>query len=638
MRFGLQAKLLLPTVGLVVMGLFATTYLGDRASYQAIEETVRGQQIQTAEGIVRNAELWMQNRLREGENWAETDVYSKAMEDSLLGKTARKAAQARLEKLLSGFGMYEAILLVSSSGETVVAASPKNPEYPLDPTGDPAFAAALAGEASARHAIASPITGQPISLLYFPLRKGARSNGVLIAAVDLRAFGKDFLVPLARNGSTEAFIADREGRIFLNSDPGKDLKLKVADLGLSIDQLMGESGVLHYRAGGDFWMAAHQYLQPLAWAVVVANPESVVFAGARQARAISIMAALICVALVGFGVYLTGRMGLAPIRQMVLALKDLSQGEGDLTHRLAVRTRDEIGELAEYFNHFIEKLQQSISRVKTSAARVEDATRQLTEISTDTARIVKDQGHGTEMIAVAVNQMTATAQSVSANANEASRSTQNADHQASDGRDVVNASVASINMLAAEVEQSAAAIESLRLGSNKIGGVIDVIEGIAEQTNLLALNAAIEAARAGEQGRGFAVVAQEVRTLAQRSRGSTEEIRQMIATLQQEASAAVDRTQSTRDRARETIELASRAGESLDSITGAIKTISTMNDQIATAAEEQSAVSEEINRNVASIQAISERTSKAAESVESSARELARADDELTAVVAQFKV
>lgn len=639
MRIGLQAKLLLPTLGLVVVGLFATTYLGYQASRRAIADTVEDQQIQAAEGVVRNARLWMSSRVTEAASWAETDVYAKALEDSLLGKSARKAAQARLGRLLEENRTCEAVLLVDRTGEVLAGASAGDSAgYRPDLAGNPTFTAALSGQASFRHAAVSPVSGHPVSLLYFPLGKGDSPAGVLLVVVDLTAFAKDFLQPLGQNGSTEAFLVDRTGKIFLHSDPERALWTDVSELGLSADQLMAEPGVLEYDARDDVWMAAHGTDQKLAWAVVVARPESVVFAGAHEARNLSMLAALICVIFVGLGVYLTGRMGLAPIRQTVLALKDLSQGEGDLTNRLVVRTRDEVGDLANYFNHFIEKLHESISRVKVSAEQVAAATHRLTEISADATHIVKDQNHGTEMIAVAVNEMTATAQSVSASASEASSSAMDADRRAADGKKVVDDSIASIRALAEEVERSAAAIESLSLGSGRIGGVVDVIQGIAEQTNLLALNAAIEAARAGEQGRGFAVVAQEVRTLAQKSRSSTEEIRQVIADLQQEAAAAVEGTQSTRDRARETIDRASQAGESLDSITSAVKTISDMNHQIAAAAEEQSAVSEEINRNVANIQQISERTWRAAESTQASAQDLDRSGRDLSDVVAQFKV
>jgi methyl-accepting chemotaxis protein len=638
MRFGLQAKLLLPTVGLVIVGLFVTMFFGDRASYQAIEESVRDQQVQAARGVVRNADLWMQSRLREGRNWAENDLYAKALEDSLLGQSARRATQARLASLLNDYRMYEAILLVRPTGEAMALAARDTPDYRLDLTGDATLAKVAETGSAAQSAALSPVSGRPISRLFFAIRKGTQIAGILIAVVDLTAFGKDFLEPLGQAGATDAFLVNETGGVVLRSRTEQVGEFNVKDLGLSVAQLLGEPGVLHYRGNGEDWMAAHDRVPEQGWAVVVARPESVIFAGAHSARVISLVTALLCAVFVGFGVYLTELLQLAPIRQTVLALKDLSQGDGDLTNRLVVRTQDEVGELAEYFNCFIEKLHQSISRIQVSTIQVASATNRLAEVAADATRSVKDQRQETDLIAVAVNEMTATAQSVSASASEAARSAEAADRQASDGRQVVETTVAAIQALAADVEQSAVAIEALRGESDKIGSVVDVINAIAEQTNLLALNAAIEAARAGEQGRGFTVVAQEVRTLAQRSQHSTEEIRQMIVQLQQDAAAAVQRTQRTRGRADETIARAVHAGEALDSITSAVKTISDMNRQIATAAEEQSAVTEEINRNVTNIQMVAERVSSAEAVMERSVQELRLSEESLRAVVAQFKV
>lgn len=638
MRIGLQAKLLLPTVGLVIVGFFVTVFLGDRASSAAIEESVRNQQIQAAQGVVRNADLWMQSRLQEGRSWAQNDLYAKALEDSLLGQSARKAAQGRLASVLNNYRMYEALLLVRPPGEVLATTARDTTDYRLDLAGDPELDKALTEGSSVGQVTISPVSGRPVSRLYFAVGKGSATVGVLIAVVDLTAFGKDFLTPLGETGSMAAFLLDQSGHAFLHSQVAQTRDIQTTDFGLTASDLLNQSGVFDYRENNDVWMAAHDRAPSLGWTVIVTQPESVIFAGARHAYRISLITALVSASLVGFGVYFAQHSALAPIRQMVQALKNLSVGDGDLTNRLAVKTRDEVGELAEYFNRFVEKLHQSILQVQESATQVAKATDRLTMVATSTTRSVKDQKRETDMIAVAVNQMTATAQSVSSSAAEAAQSAAAADSQASDGKQVVEATVVSIKALAAEIEQSALAIDALRGESDKIGSVVDVINAIAEQTNLLALNAAIEAARAGEQGRGFTVVAQEVRTLAQRSQHSTEEIRQMIARLQQDASTATQRTQCTRELTGETIAHAIHAGEAIDRITIAVKTISDMNHQIATAAEEQSAVTEEINRNVTNIQMVAEQVAHAEEIMEASVQDLRRSEEDLHAVVAHFNV
>ncbi|WP_446731081.1 methyl-accepting chemotaxis protein [Pseudomonas sp. CFBP 8758] len=237
-----------------------------------------------------------------------------------------------------------------------------------------------------------------------------------------------------------------------------------------------------------------------------------------------------------------------------------------------------------------------------------------------------------------MNEMAATVQEVARNAEEASEAAVAADQQAREGDRVVSQAVGQIERLAAEVLHSSEAMNQLKQESSKIGGVLDVIKSVAQQTNLLALNAAIEAARAGEAGRGFAVVADEVRSLAQRTQQSTEEIQSLIASLQtgtHEVSSALDSSRAMTD---SSVQLARRAGESLSDITRTVSTIQAMNQQIAAAAEQQSVVAEEINRSVLNVRDVSEQTSAASEETAASSIELARLGTHLQGLVGQFKV
>ncbi|MCK4707639.1 MAG: methyl-accepting chemotaxis protein, partial [Gammaproteobacteria bacterium] len=225
--------------------------------------------------------------------------------------------------------------------------------------------------------------------------------------------------------------------------------------------------------------------------------------------------------------------------------------------------------------------------------------------------------------ATAMNEMSATVQEVARSAGDASGAATNADNEAKAGNSIVQQASNSIDELAREVVNAASVIQQLASDSDTIGSVLDVIKGIAEQTNLLALNAAIEAARAGESGRGFAVVADEVRTLAQRSKESTEEIKNIIEKLQTGAQEAVKAMATGLEQAGQSVEQANQAGQSLDTITQSVSTISDMNIQIATASEEQAAVAEEINRNIINIVQITEETSAGAQSTADTTDELA---------------
>jgi len=235
-----------------------------------------------------------------------------------------------------------------------------------------------------------------------------------------------------------------------------------------------------------------------------------------------------------------------------------------------------------------------------------------------------------------VNEMTATVNEIAKNTSCTAESTQHADTEVNLGKEIVQSTISHIDALAAEVENAVDKINTLAHDSKQIGSIVNVITEIAEQTNLLALNAAIEAARAGEQGRGFAVVADEVRTLASRTQTSTHEIQAMVTTLQSSADTAVQVMTRGQDAAAKGVEKAKGAGESLDSITNAVDSITQMTTQIATAAEEQSAVSEEINRNVIRISELSEHTLHGTQMISASSNNVDQSVTRLKNLVKQF--
>ncbi|MDH3353973.1 MAG: methyl-accepting chemotaxis protein [Chromatiales bacterium] len=338
------------------------------------------------------------------------------------------------------------------------------------------------------------------------------------------------------------------------------------------------------------------------------------------------------------GAYLLVRSIITPIRKMASAMNDIADGGGDLTHRLEIKNHDELGDMSASLNRFIERISEIIGPVQESTERIADAAGSMSAVSDETQNDVSQQRAETEMVATAMNEMAATAQDVAQNANSAAAAAEDADSEAQKGQQVVAATLSEINTLASSVDEAANVIQKLENDSDAIGTVLDVIGNIADQTNLLALNAAIEAARAGEQGRGFAVVADEVRTLASRTQQSTQEIQTMIEQLQSGARNAVEVMSHGRERAQASVEQATKAGSSLAAITAAVASISEMNVHIASAANQQGDVANEINTSLNSITTSVEHTAQSSMQLSSASEELSGLASSLKSLVGHFRV
>ncbi|AIL60843.1 methyl-accepting chemotaxis sensory transducer [Pseudomonas alkylphenolica] len=335
-----------------------------------------------------------------------------------------------------------------------------------------------------------------------------------------------------------------------------------------------------------------------------------------------------------FSLWLVNRSLIEPIRGLIEYVAQLSQGRFEA--RVASDRQDELGRLAVAANTLRDFLADTFTRLQNNAGELETASGELRSIAGGMARGTDDQFQRTDQVATAMHEMSATAQEVARHAAEAARAADDADHSAQAGEQVMQATIDTIATVNQEIAGTAAVIRHLEAGSARIGKVLEVIRGIAEQTNLLALNAAIEAARAGEAGRGFAVVADEVRSLAQRTAASIAEINQIISAVQSGALEAVKAIESGQQRSEEGAEQVQRAGQMLQRITLAVEAIRDMNRQIATAAEEQTSVAEDISRNLVEITRIATANQQAVQHTEQAGHRLHGLSGQLGEVTARL--
>jgi len=457
-----------------------------------------------------------------------------------------------------------------------------------------------------------------------------------------RGFAEDkvaFLEALKNNN-----VVDEQTRNLMDRQESNML-LQTMDTPAVGAALKGEKGSTRYtKFTGEEVLSAYEPVTILGqkWAMVAEMDMKEVTQPARELVSsiiwVAALVALVAIAIAVISVFIFARSLVQPLNNTISVMKDLAQGDGDLTARLYSDSDDEIGVLSRYFNTFIEKTQTLMMKVEEQSAILSSSSSVMAEASTDNREGATKQRESTQAVSHSMSEMSIAANEVAESASRAEQAANSANEAAVGGSSIVDTTTDAIQQLAANVEEAVNIIKALEATSDNIGSVVGVINSIAEQTNLLALNAAIEAARAGEQGRGFAVVADEVRALASRTQESTLEINNIIEQLQQNANSAVGIMNNGHEAVNICVDEAEKAKLSLRSISQQIKDITNMNLRIATSAEEQSAVGKTMNDNITEIDSLASSNSDSANIVLTKSNEIHDAVQHLNNVISQFKL
>ncbi|MDP9526722.1 methyl-accepting chemotaxis protein [Pseudomonas protegens] len=462
-------------------------------------------------------------------------------------------------------------------------------------------------------------------------------GGVVAVDVSLKQL-TEIVKQIKLGESGYLMLMENNGTVLVDPKQPEHNFKALASLGGGYEQLAKTGkGLVQVELGGEHYMANVWPSEQLGWTFIGLIKQSEVMGSATQLTwIIAVIAGVLALLFAVFGASFASLI-VRPIRGVASGLEGIAQGEGDLTQNLNIRGNDETAQLANWFNQFLSAIRSLIQHIGQAAQKILATSQSSTQVSSDMAEAAGRQREAVDMVSTAFHEMVATANEVARSCSQAAESADSGQRQAREGQQQIDDAVHSVDRLSQEIEQSAQSMQQLERDSTDIQSILGTIRSIAEQTNLLALNAAIEAARAGEQGRGFAVVADEVRALAKRTADSTAEIDGLLGNLAKRTSAVTQQMHASLEVSQQSVNRIGLARNSFGQIRESVDVIRDMNTQIATAAEEQHQVAEDINRHISQIHGDAQLVAELANSARLDSQSLAGLSNELDALVRRFK-
>ncbi|EPN15653.1 methyl-accepting chemotaxis protein [Pseudomonas syringae pv. actinidiae ICMP 19099] len=595
-NLGFSKKILLAAALIVVVAFSVFIVVNDYRQRQSLKSSVKSELQQLGTLTTQNIQTWLESRIQLLQSMSQ----QVAVDGKELPQLQRAIGLPTYSDnfQLSYFGSTEGVMFSVPAG---------NRPADYDPRARGWYKAAqnAPGTIVTEPYIAAS-SGKLVMTIATPVKIQNQLAGVAGADISLDSVSK-IINSLNFDGHGYAFLVSAEGKILVH--PDSKLVLKNINEAYPVNTPKIATGVTEIDSGKQPEIISFTPVQGVAtanWYVALVLEQDSAYAMLTEFRTSAITAMVVVVMVIILLLGLLIRVLMQPLHQMGRAMRDIADGEGDLTKRLAITSHDEFGALAESFNHFVERIHTSIREVASTAAQLGEVATRVVKVSNASMSNSDQQANRTESVAAAINELGAAAQEIAQNAARTSQQSSDASGLASDGQGVVQQTIKAMNELSGKISESCVNIESLNGKTANIGQILEVITSISQQTNLLALNAAIEAARAGEAGRGFAVVADEVRNLAHRTQDSAQQVQKMIEELQVGAREAVVNMIESQRQSEDSVGIANLAGERLGSVTRRIEEINGMNQSVAAATEEQTSVVESINVDITHINTLNQ--------------------------------
>ncbi|ATV17763.1 methyl-accepting chemotaxis protein [Pseudomonas syringae pv. actinidiae] len=595
-NLGFSKKILLAAALIVVVAFSVFIVINDYRQRQSLKSSVKSELQQLGTLTTQNIQTWLESRIQLLQSMSQ----QVAVDGKELPQLQRAIGLPTYSDnfQLSYFGSTEGVMFSVPAG---------NRPADYDPRARGWYKAAqnAPGTIVTEPYIAAS-SGKLVMTIATPVKIQNQLAGVAGADISLDSVSK-IINSLNFDGHGYAFLVSAEGKILVH--PDSKPVLKNINEAYPVNTPKIATGVTEIDSGKQPEIISFTPVQGVAtanWYVALVLEQDSAYAMLTEFRTSAITAMVVVVMVIILLLGLLIRVLMQPLHQMGRAMRDIADGEGDLTKRLAITSHDEFGALAESFNHFVERIHTSIREVASTAAQLGEVATRVVKVSNASMSNSDQQANRTESVAAAINELGAAAQEIAQNAARTSQQSSDASGLASDGQGVVQQTIKAMNELSGKISESCVNIESLNGKTANIGQILEVITSISQQTNLLALNAAIEAARAGEAGRGFAVVADEVRNLAHRTQDSAQQVQKMIEELQVGAREAVVNMTESQRQSEDSVGIANLAGERLGSVTRRIEEINGMNQSVAAATEEQTSVVESINVDITHINTLNQ--------------------------------